>query len=373
MNLLFLDSIESDVYGGMEEWIRLVASGLVQRGHRVRVIGRPGSRFLERLERETHNVQLEPLDISGDFHPGTIARLKKIIRDDSVDAVVVNFNKDVRLGGLAARLDGGPRVIWSVGLDITRDSWIHRVLTPRLIDGVIVPSESLKSQITRHGYISSEIVKVIPIGIPDIARRQVPSIGQRAELISRFNLPQNAFVVITVGRLVEQKGHTHLIEAMPRLVKSISEIKLLWCGNGPLESSLKEQARQLGVLDHIVFAGMLDSVEPVLTPDCLMAHPSIEEPFGIAILEGMRAGMPIVASNVGGIPEVLGDAGILIPHADPNAIAHAIEELHRSPVKRANLAISARKRFEDHFSLEAMVSGVESYLAEIIQTEKRHG
>ena len=87
----------------------------------------------------------------------------------------------------------------------------------------------------------------------------------------------------------------------------------------------------------------------------------------------MRAGMPIVASNVGGIPEVLGDTGMLIPHADPNAIADAVEALHRSPEKRADLASSARKRFEEHFSLDAMLSSVESYLAEIIQTEKRHG
>lgn len=373
MNLLFLDSIENDVYGGMEEWIRLVASGLVQRGHRVRVIGRPKSRFLERLERETHNVQIEPLDISGDFHPGTIARLKKLIRDDSVDAVVVNFNKDVRLGGLAARLDGGPRVIWSVGLDITRDSWIHRLLTPRLIDGVIVPSESLKQQITRHGYITPEIVKVIPIGIPDGVRRHESLAGQRVNLIAKYGLPQDAFIVVTVGRLVEQKGHTYLIEAMARLVKAIPEIQLLWCGDGPLEANLRDQARRSSVSDHIVFAGMLDSVEGVLSPDCLMVHPSIDEPFGIAVLEGMRAGMPIIASNVGGIPEVLGDTGILIPQADPGAITDAIENLYRSPLKRANLASSARKRFEGHFSLDTMVSSVESYLAEVLQTEKRHG
>lgn len=373
MNLLFLDSIERDVYGGMEEWIRLVASGLVKRGHRVRVVGRPGSRFLERLERETHNVQIEPLDISGDFHPGTIAKLKKLIREDSVDAVVVNFNKDIRLGGLAARLDGSPRVIWSVGLDITRDSWIHRALTPRLIDGVIVPSQSLKSQITRHGYIGPELVKVIPIGIPDIGRTHNSAESRRTEVISRFGLPQNAFVVVTVGRLVEQKGHTYLVEALARLVQSIPEINLIWCGDGPLEAGLKDQAKKLGVLEHIVFAGMLDSVESVLGPDNLMVHPSIEEPFGIAVLEGMRAGMPIIASNVGGIPEVLGDAGMLVPHADPNAIADAIEALRQSPMKWGTLANSARRRYEEHFSLETMIGDVESYFTEVLQTEKRHG
>ena len=371
MNLLFLDSIEKDVYGGMEEWIRLVASGLAARGHRVRVVGRPQSRFLDRLEREAQNVLLEPLDISGDFHPVTIAKLKRILRDNQTDVIIVNFNKDVRLGGLAARLEGDVRVIWSVGLDITRDSLIHKILTPRLVDGVIVPSESLKEQITRHGYINPDIVQVVPIGIPDTSARISPSAHDK--LREKYGWPSDSIVAITVGRLVEQKGHRYLVEAIPELVRIEPQLRFLWCGDGPLEAQLRERAEGLGVARHILFAGMLNSVEEELAGADLMIHPSIEEPFGIAVLEGMRAGLPIIASHVGGIPEVSADTGLLVEPRDPMAIIGAVKHLLSKPEDKAELGHLARVRFEERFSVGAMLGTIESYLAQIIQTEKRHG
>jgi glycosyltransferase involved in cell wall biosynthesis len=371
VNLLFLDSIEKDVYGGMEEWIRLVASGLAARGHRVRVVGRPQSRFLDRLGREAEHVPLQPLDISGDFHPVTIAALKRILRENQTDVIIVNFNKDVRLGGLAARLEGDVRVIWSVGLDITRDSWLHKILTPRLVDGVIVPSESLKKQITRHEYISPDMVQVVSIGIPDTSARMSPSAHEK--LREKYGWPADSIVAITVGRLVEQKGHRYLVEAMPELVRAAPQLRFLWCGNGPLEAQLREQSERLGVARHILFAGMLSSVEEELAGADLMIHPSVEEPFGIAVLEGMRAGLPIVASHVGGIPEVLGDTGLLVEPRDAMAIIRAVKHLLSKLENRAELGNMARVRFEERFSVGAMLGTIESYLAEIIRTEKRHG
>ncbi|RKX27260.1 MAG: glycosyltransferase, partial [Candidatus Zixiibacteriota bacterium] len=131
MNILFLNSIEKATYGGMEEWICLTAGGLVARGHHVTVAGRPGSEFLRRVSETEPGVTILPLAISGDFNPATITKLKKSLTENSIDVIVVNFNKDIRLGGLAAKLERYPKVIWSVGLNITKDSLIHRHLTPR--------------------------------------------------------------------------------------------------------------------------------------------------------------------------------------------------------------------------------------------------
>jgi ABC-type Zn uptake system ZnuABC Zn-binding protein ZnuA len=114
MNLLFLNSIEVETFGGMEEWIRLVASGLAARRHSVTVSGRPGSKYLERISATTSDVKTLELSISGEFNPVTIGKLKRYIARNNIEVVIVNFNKDVRLGGLAARLDGSCRVLWSV-------------------------------------------------------------------------------------------------------------------------------------------------------------------------------------------------------------------------------------------------------------------
>ncbi|HKK21406.1 MAG TPA: glycosyltransferase family 4 protein, partial [candidate division Zixibacteria bacterium] len=171
MNVAFLDSIETTTYGGMEEWIRLVAEGLAARGHSVTVIGREDSDFLHRMEGGNDSIRLEPMRISGDFDPMTIARLKRVLSDNAIELISVNFNKDVRLGGLAALFNGNTRVAWSLGLNITSDSVAHRFLTPRLISGVIVPSQALKNEVAASGYIEPDSVEVIPIGIPSLSRK----------------------------------------------------------------------------------------------------------------------------------------------------------------------------------------------------------
>jgi len=373
MKLLFMDSIESTVYGGMEEWIRLVTAGLASRGHEITVAGRRGSEFLRRIRETTDKASLLELDITGDFRPDTIARIKRHLRGRRIDIVSVNFNKDVRLGGLAARLDGSARVVWSVGLDITKDSFIHRWLTPKLVDGVIVPSDSLRKQITRLGYIPPERVKVIPIGIQD---RTIPE--SRAEsakrLRARYQLPYDCLVAVTSGRLVDQKGHRYLVEAAPAIIEAVPHIRFLLLGNGPLQGDLEEHMERLGVNEHFVFAGMLDDLTLELAGADLMVHPSIEEPFGIAVLEGMRAGLPIVASRVGGIPEVVGEAeaALLVPPADPEELARAVIGVLSDGRLREQMSQSARRRFESDFRYETMIDRLEAYYRSIIQ-EACHG
>jgi glycosyltransferase involved in cell wall biosynthesis len=373
MNLLFLDSIERDVFGGMEEWIRLVASGLRRRGHRTAVASRAASALFERIAASDPEVELVPLEISGDFNPMTIAAINRHLEREKTDVVIVNFNKDLRLGGLAAKWSGNARVVWSVGLDITKDNLIHRFLTPRLMDGAIVPSAALKAQITRHGYIEPNLVEVIPIGIPDLAQPVVRKVS-RGRLREKYGIPEDAVIAVTSGRLVDQKGHKYLVEATVELKKRIPLLKLLLCGSGPLEASLRQQARTLGLEDRFVFAGMLTDLTDELAGSDLMIHPSIEEPFGISILEGMRAGLPVVASRVGGIPEVLGaEYPYLVEAKRPKAIADAVAQLVDSPARSRELGDGLRRRFLDEFSEDRMLERIEGYFQRQVRTERQHG
>lgn len=360
MNILFLDSIEAGTYGGMEEWIRIVADGLANRGHRVTVAGRPGSAFLRRVGETTRGVETLEIELSGDFNPATISRLKKFIRTQGTDLISVNFNKDVRLGGLAARLDGRPRVVWSVGLDITKDSFVHKLLTPRLVDRVVVPSESLKTQITRLGYIKPEMVEVVPIGIGDKQFTR-PDPNAARSLREQFELPPDAVVAVTVGRFVEQKGHRYLVDAARTIENSLPHLRFVLLGDGPLEDELRAQIDTAGVGDRFVFAGMLDNIDPVLAGADLMIHPSIEEPFGIAVLEGMRAGLPVIASRVGGIPEVVEESATatLVPPGDTSVLAAAVTNLLADPARMKRMGEAGRERWRTHFRLDDMLDRIE--------------
>ncbi|MBI5267187.1 MAG: glycosyltransferase family 4 protein [candidate division Zixibacteria bacterium] len=367
MNILFLDSIECETYGGMEEWIRLVAGGLAGRGHTTLVAGRTGSEFLRRVG--SHGITTLPLAISGDFNPITIARVRQTLVEANIDLICVNFTKDIRLGGLAARWSGATKVVWSVGLDITKDSLAHRWFTPKLVDAVLVPSESLKRQITALEYVKPELVTVIPIGIED--RSNVAAINLR----SVYQLPADAIVSVTVGRFVEQKGHATLIDALPLIMEKVQNALCLFLGNGPLEASLRSRATALGIADHIAFGGMVDDVAPLIAGADLMIHPAVEEPFGIAVLEGMRAGLPIVASQVGGIPEVVGaDGGArLVEPRNPIALAGAVIDMLENREEMRRAGAKNRQRFLEHFSLVQMIDRVEATFHSIAQAEPQHG
>ncbi len=373
MNLLFLNSIEVETFGGMEEWIRLVASGLAARRHSVTVSGRPGSKYLERISATTSDVKTLELSISGDFNPVTIGKLKRYIARNNIEVVIVNFNKDVRLGGLAARLDGACRVLWSVGLDITKDAPSHRLMTPRLVDGVIVPSQALKTQITKFGYLDADKVRVIPIGIPETGSRP-DEFEARRQLREKYKLTDDSVVAVTSGRFVDQKGHVYLIEAAPEIVKQQPNAVFLLLGDGPLEVQLREKITTLGMEKHFVFAGMLTDLTLELSGADLMIHPSIEEPFGIAILEGMRAGLPVVASEVGGIPEVVatGETAILVPPRDPNALAAGAIDLFTSSEKRQQLGRAGLARWQEHFRLDGMIDSIEQHLIQHFARTEYH-
>jgi len=362
MNLLFLDSIEKETYGGMEEWIGLIADGLVNRNHNVTIAGRRDSEFLRRIEKFNDSITILPMEISGDFNPVTVAELKSTISKKKIDLVTVNFNKDVRLGGLAAKLGGKIKVIWSVGLDITKDSFVHRHLTPKLIDGVIVPSNALANQIAKSGYIDRNIIKVIPIGITEKEILTDKTTAQR-EVHKRYNIPEGRKLAVTVGRFVDQKGHKYLIEAAAKIIKKYNNITFLLIGDGPLRNDILNAITKHNLEEHFFMTGMMDWFDLELLGSDMMIHPSVEEPFGIAVLEGMRASLPVIASKVGGIPEVVDEdkTAKLVPPADPDKLAETILELLQSPDKLSEMGKAGFQRWQDEFKMEDMIDRVEEY------------
>jgi len=361
MRIAFLNSIEAGTFGGMEQWIQLVSSALLKRGHTVFLLGRPQSSFLERVSSKVSAAHPVSLKISGDFNPFTIKKLKDFLLRQCVDLLCVNFNKDVRLGGIAARLAGEVKVVWSVGIDITRNRFVHRWLTPRLVDRVIVPSHSLKSDISRHGYIDESIVDIIPIGI-DGSAVSCDREEARRNLRDKYGLPPKARVAVTVGRLVYKKGHEYLVDAAPRIIEKNPDIYFLFLGDGPKREELGQQADRLGLSARVVFAGMLDDVDFELAGADIVIHPSKEEPFGIALLEGMRAGLPIIASRVGGIPEVVvdGETALLFEPRSSVAIADVAIRLLGDPDLMREFGRAGQQRLRRHFSYETMVDRVEA-------------
>ncbi|MFC1475187.1 glycosyltransferase family 4 protein, partial [Candidatus Zixiibacteriota bacterium] len=234
------------------------------------------------------------------------------------------------------------------------------------------PSQSLKEEITKFGYIDKRQVEVVPICIPDNTRQSKDE--ARQSLIDKYDLPTDVIISITSGRLVEQKGHEFLIEAAVEVVSKYPQIRFLLLGDGHLEEFLKQKIKQYKLEPNFIFAGMQDNIDLELNGADIMIHPSRKEPFGIAVLESMRSGLPIVASKVGGIPEVVseGECAFLTEVGDYKILAHKIIELLDNPDKMTSMGLKGRERYERVFKLDNMIDQLEKIYNEVVNPVKLH-
>ena len=176
---------------------------------------------------------------------------------------------------------------------------------------------------------------------------------------------------ITVGaiaRLVPLKGLQYLIEAIHLLRER--QIHLEIAGTGPEESSLRDTARRLGLAGRVRFLGWVDP-SIVLPRWHVFSLPSLEEAFGIAALEAMAAGLPVIASDVGGLPELVtdGETGFLIPPKSPALLASRIEQLFDDPALRVRMGFAARTRARQNFSVARMVEQITKLYTDLLSAK----
>jgi glycosyltransferase involved in cell wall biosynthesis len=189
-------------------------------------------------------------------------------------------------------------------------------------------------------------------------------------------LPSRLGDVITIGaacRLVALKGLEYLLPAFASVHRRWPKMRLEIAGNGPLESQLRATASELGIAKRVCFRGWVAHIEQATAEWDIFVAPSLEEGFGMAIGEAMAAGLPVVATLVGGIPELVehGRSGILVQPRDADALIGAVSTLLEDPTLRTRLGQTARTTIRDRFSIERFVDGVTRTYAELLADRSR--
>jgi len=180
--------------------------------------------------------------------------------------------------------------------------------------------------------------------------------ARRAELRAAWGLPEDAYAIGVVGRLVRIKGVDDVIRALPRIVKANPKAHLVIIGNGPEQAGLKQLAAQLGLSRHVVFAGFRQDIADCMRAiDCFVSA-SMSEGLGLNVLEAMASGLPAVVTGVGGILDFTRHEvnGLIIEPRSSDELADAIIRLMGDPVLAARLGRTAREHVERHFSLAGM-------------------
>jgi glycosyltransferase involved in cell wall biosynthesis len=228
----------------------------------------------------------------------------------------------------------------------------------RLPSQVCAVSRDLRRHLVAEGF-HSDRVKVIYNGIdPGV----VPTAAVRQTARALLGVAPNQFVIGTVGRLDPVKDMRTLIEAFA-IVRATANSHLVVVGDGPERQALERLAADMGVASSISFFGYCSNVPMILAAFDLYVNSSIHEGVSLTVLEAMAASLPVVATSVGGNPEVVvdGETGYLVADRTPVALAEAILRLDSQPALRRSLGAKGRARVEREFSIDRMVS---TYLAE---------
>jgi glycosyltransferase involved in cell wall biosynthesis len=227
---------------------------------------------------------------------------------------------------------------------------------------IFAVSGDLKQHMVREGFDASRI-GVIYNGI-----EREPSFddGARARARAIIGAKPSDLVIGAVGRLDPVKNLGTLLEALRQLTDRFPSARVVFIGDGPTRESLVRQAGELNLGPHVAFLGYRSDVRALLPGLDVYANTSIFEGVSLTILEAMATGLPVVATRVGGTPEVVvdGESGLLVPTRDPGALAVALEGALGNPGLRTRLGASARSRVERLFLLDRMIADYASVYEE---------
>jgi glycosyltransferase involved in cell wall biosynthesis len=213
---------------------------------------------------------------------------------------------------------------------------------------LVAVSESARQEVLRRDGYDPDRVVVIHNGV---ARRPAPGAGPYVR--EQLGIGADEPVVGMVSTLRPVKGHEVAIEAMAEITRRVPGARLVVVGEGESRPALERAAAQVGPV--VKFAGFRDDVMPVLDAFDVLAHPSRQEAFPTTLLEAMAAGVPQVATAVGGIPEIVedGHTGLLLaPPPEPAALADRVVSLLQDPARREELAAAGRERFAERFGAD---------------------
>ena len=280
----------------------------------------------------------------------------RLVKDNSIDVVHSHGYKSNFYGFLA-----------SLGLNIKRIATCHNWLgkskkmkfyekLDKLLlskfDKVVVVSDALKKDVLRSGIFEEKVV-VIDNGI-DIDKFKV--ISDKLQVKKTLGIREEGYVVGTVGRLTEEKGHIYLIEAFRKVITKFSNAKLLIVGDGPLREDLELAVSSMKLKEKVVFAGMREDIPEMLNIMDMFVLPSLTEGMPMALLEAMASQTPIIATKVGAIPKIIdnGHSGLLIDPNDVIQLSRAIVNLLKSKEKAQSLSQNAYNLVKKRFSSERM-------------------
>jgi glycosyltransferase involved in cell wall biosynthesis len=331
-------------------------------------------------------IQIQSLSLARTFQGiselWALRELERVVREGKYDIVHGNSTRAGFLARLAARRGHVPVVIFSAHgffFEEPMTGWrraayiVAERMAARWSDAIIMSSEIGRSGALRMRLCPAEKLIKIPYGLDEVERHRLCQNPYQPDRRSVTPGTVSTPLVGTVAGLYPAKGLDYLVGAMADIRKEIPTARLVIVGDGPERKRLEALIQATGLHESVSLLGKVADAWGVLMGVDVFVVPSVKEGLPYAILEAMAAGLPIVATRVGGIPEVLADrrSALLVPPADSRALGQAICDLLRDPSLAAALAGEARRTFQrERLTAEAMVEATAALYRRLLAAKR---
>jgi len=321
-------------------------------------------------EMEKAGVRVINLDAKNKLDLRILFRLYRLLKEHKIDIIHSFLFHANMLGRIVGRLAGVPVILSSERTMEMEDK--HQLLLNRLTaclaDKIITVSEAVREfAITNIGIEPNKLITIYNgVDLSEFSRN--PNREWIEEARRELGIDPCHVVVGTVGHLEPEKGCEYLLQAAAQVSAQDGKVTFLLVGDGSQRTKLENLAQDLGISSNVIFMGYRNDIPRILSVMDIFVLPSLYEGLPNALLEAMAASRPVVATQVGGIPEVVadGETGILVPPRDPGALAGAICVLLEDRERAREMGIAGRKQVERLFGIETMVAKTEVLYEELI-------
>ena len=353
MSLFQIDS-GKEWRGGQRQSFFLVRE-LQKKGYPCRFYVQPNSPLYKKAEQE--GLPVFPLKVRSEADIIAVLKLARQMKKANCVLVHSHDAHAAAVSAMAASRAKIPLRFISRRVDFPlKNNYFSKIKYRRDVDMIIAISEGVKKVLVSCG-IDKKKIKVVPSGIDYTPFENVSS---KDYLYREFGFSKNDFLVGIVAHLADHKGHKYLIEAASILKKKAPNIKLIIVGKGPLRMELDQQVKEEGVEDIVLFLGFREDVPQIMASLDLFVLSSYLEGLGTSILDAMASHLPVVATEVGGIPEVVTHekTGLLVPPKNPAALARAILRIYNDRKLAYSYGENGYRVVHEKYSSRAMAKKV---------------
>jgi glycosyltransferase involved in cell wall biosynthesis len=341
---------------------------MAARGHDMHLATRPHARIAN--EARAAGITVVTLPMRGNADLASVARLAAYLRRHRIQVVNTHSGVDTWIGSLAAKLARVPVLVRTRHLHLPlKRRWSNFVHF--LPDTVITCGQAMQQLLVQECGFPQDRVVSIPTGID--FPRFTPAVT-RATTRQTLGIDAKVFVVLMVGIIRGVKRHEVALRAFEEFSRSCRDSRLLLAGEGPMRRDMEQLAKELGIEDRVIFLGHREDIPDLMAAADVLLLTSRSEGIPQAISQALGVGLPVVATRVGGVPELIETevTGLLVPPEDPGAVAAALRRMAADPEAVKGMVERGQRHALSRLSLQAMLDRTEDEYRRLLAKAPRH-